>query len=180
MLQRAWRSTLGSCTHPRRLRPALGLTSPRSTRRRKTSVERRALAHAPCGACVKLSSVKQKGLRSNAREGRCCSKLSTRCSAMGGPSMSSTSGTSVGGQGGASSGSSGASSGSSGGSTASQSSTSGGGGSSTGGTSTEVLADVTVRAGPLDRDHTITSFEYAAGAGQVLTLRDEQGTLLPV
>ena len=43
-------------------------------------MERRALAHAPCGACVKLSSVKQKGLRSNAREGRCCSKLSTRCS----------------------------------------------------------------------------------------------------
>ena len=66
-------------THPEGLRPAPGLTSPRSTRRRKTSVERRALAHAPCGACVKLSSVKQKGLRSNAREGRCWQKLSTRC-----------------------------------------------------------------------------------------------------
>ena len=56
----------------------------------------------------------------------------------------------------------------------------GGSGTSTGGTSTEVLADVTVRAGPLDRDHTITSFEYAEGAGQVLILRDGQGALLPV
>src|SRR5690606_10512869 len=61
-------------------RPVPGLTSPSSRRRRKTSVERIALAHAPCGVCVKLSSMKQKGPRSNAREGRCCTKLSTRCS----------------------------------------------------------------------------------------------------
>src|SRR5690606_14446863 len=80
MLQRAWRSIRG-CTHPRILRPVPGLTSPSSRRRRKTSVERIALAHAPCGVCVKLSSMKQKGPRSNAREGRCCTKLSTRCNA---------------------------------------------------------------------------------------------------
>src|SRR5690606_3125726 len=36
---------------------------------------------APCGVCVKLFSMKQKGPRSNVREGRCCRKLSTRCSA---------------------------------------------------------------------------------------------------
>src|SRR5690606_31993084 len=81
MLQRAWRSIRGSCTYPRRLRPVPGLTSPSSRRRRKTSVERIALAHAACGVCVKLSSMKQKGPRSNAREGRCCTKLSTRCRA---------------------------------------------------------------------------------------------------
>src|SRR5690606_8131350 len=59
-------------------------SSPSSRRRRKTSVERIALAHAPCGVCVKLSSMKQKGPRSNAREGRCCTKLSTRCSTVSG------------------------------------------------------------------------------------------------
>lgn len=103
-----------------------------------------------------------------------------------GSSTSSTSSTSVGGDGGAPTGSGGTggtgatSGGSTGGPTSSGISTSGGGSSSTGGTSTDVLADVTVRAGPLDRDHTITSFEYVEGAGQVLGLRDEQGTLLPV
>src|SRR5690606_1021530 len=68
------------CTHPRHRRLVPGLASPPSRRRRETSVERTALAHAPCGVCVKLSSMKQKGPRSNAREGRCCTKLSTRCS----------------------------------------------------------------------------------------------------
>lgn len=45
-------------------------TSPRSARRRKTSVERAALARRTIGR-VKLASAKQKGLRPNAREGRC-------------------------------------------------------------------------------------------------------------
>src|SRR5690606_7573173 len=78
MLQRAWRSIRG-CPHPRHRRLVEGLASPPSRRRRETSVERTALAHAPCGVCVKPSSMKQKGPRSNAREGRCCTKLSTRC-----------------------------------------------------------------------------------------------------
>ena len=55
-----------------------------------------------------------------------------------------------------------------------------GGASSSGGTAAEVLADVTVEAGATERDHTITSFEYPAGAGQVLALRDDAGNLLPV
>jgi hypothetical protein len=42
------------------------------------------------------------------------------------------------------------------------------------------LAEVTVDAGALVRDHTIVSFEYAAGAGQVLALRDAQGHELPL
>jgi transposase len=41
-LQRAWRNT------PEYWRPAIGLTSPRSTRRRKTSVEKEALTHGHC------------------------------------------------------------------------------------------------------------------------------------
>lgn len=49
-----------------------------------------------------------------------------------------------------------------------------------GGTAPDVLAEVTVRAGAVDRDHSITSFEYPEGAGRVLALRDEQGTVIPV
>jgi hypothetical protein len=42
------------------------------------------------------------------------------------------------------------------------------------------LADVTVVAGKLDRDHTIVSFPHASGAGQVLALRAAGGAELPV
>ncbi|HEU5073264.1 MAG TPA: DUF6807 family protein, partial [Polyangiaceae bacterium] len=63
------------------------------------------------------------------------------------------------------------------------SSTSTASGSSSGGSGgapREVLADVLVRAGAADRDHTITSFEYPEGAGQVLGLRDVEGNVLAV
>jgi len=56
----------------------------------------------------------------------------------------------------------------------------GGPNSSGGGGSTDVLADVTVRAGTLSRDHTIVSFQYAGANGQVLALRDAEGEELPV
>lgn len=103
-----------------------------------------------------------------------------------GPVTSTTGSTSVGGNGGAPPGTGGTSAGGGGSTvevTASMSSTSGGTSTSTGGsggTPTDVLADVTVRAGSVDRDHTITAFEYPEAAGQVLALRDEQGNLLPV
>ncbi len=47
-------------------------------------------------------------------------------------------------------------------------------------TDAEVLARVTVSAGPLDRDHCIVSFPYPSGAGSTLVLRDEAGTAHPV
>lgn len=43
-----------------------------------------------------------------------------------------------------------------------------------------ILADVVVAAGAFDRDHTIVSFEYPAGAGQSLILRGESDVELPV
>jgi len=55
-----------------------------------------------------------------------------------------------------------------------------GGITGTTGTPGEVLADVVVRAGDFDRDHTIVSFEYPEGTGQVLALRDAEGAELPL
>lgn len=103
-----------------------------------------------------------------------------------GPVTNTTGSTSAGGSGGAppSTGGTGAAGGASSvGPTASMSSTSATSNSSmggSGGTSTNVLADVTVEAGSVDRAHTITSFEYPEGAGQILALRDAQGSLIPV
>ena len=57
-----------------------GLPSPRSTRRRKTLVEREALANRRSWWSAKLPSSKQEGLMPDAREGRCRQKLSTRFS----------------------------------------------------------------------------------------------------
>lgn len=48
------------------------------------------------------------------------------------------------------------------------------------GTAADVLADIIVRAGAVDRDHTITTFVYPEGAGQSLALRDDQGGVIPV
>jgi len=55
-----------------------------------------------------------------------------------------------------------------------------GGGGGGGGIAGAELADVIVRAGDFDRDHTIVSFSYPEGAQQVLALRDSEGVELPV
>ncbi len=57
---------------------------------------------------------------------------------------------------------------------------SGSGAAASDGGSTGILADVTVHAGASLRDHTIVSFVYLAGKGEVLALRDDQGTEIPV
>lgn len=49
-----------------------------------------------------------------------------------------------------------------------------------GGAPGEQLADVVVRAGELDRDHTLVTFPYPAAPGQVLALRDADGSELAV
>lgn len=60
-------------------------------------------------------------------------------------------------------------------------SSSGGSGAAPGvGGGVGILADVVVAAGDFNRDHTIVSFEYPAGAGQVLILRTTEGAELPV
>lgn len=43
-----------------------------------------------------------------------------------------------------------------------------------------MLANISVIAGRLDRDHAIVSFDYPGGAGQTLALRDRRGAELPV
>lgn len=55
-----------------------------------------------------------------------------------------------------------------------------GGDAGSGGAPGERLADVIVRAGELDRDHTLVTFPYPAAPGQVLALRDAQGSELAV
>jgi hypothetical protein len=49
-----------------------------------------------------------------------------------------------------------------------------------GGGSVGVLAEVTVRAGAFDRDHTPVSFDYPAGKDQAFALRGADGTELPL
>src|SRR6187200_1365065 len=75
MLQRAWRNTRGRVSPEAAACGTWPHVAVKSAET-QTSVERRAPAHTRCGGCVKLSSVKQKGLRSEARGGRCYTKLS--------------------------------------------------------------------------------------------------------